>query len=1738
MTKKIAPPKITGGGGDVFEDKVVAYLMACLLNELPPLDPNLGVLVALDFQTKASGWLLDDLLMTLSSSAGESHASFSIKSYPQFTRKSAPTDFVVGTWEQYLHVDTTKFEKERDILGLIAPPHGTAVKREIDGLLHKARSQRPVDFVERIEQPGFLSKPGIELFQSFGCPPGLANPGSSMAAETASLLARLRLLEFDFESNSSSSLGAAVQTCRSALLSEALDEAQNLWHTLVAFAAELRPHAGHVDLFRLLAELRGKFALKAYPSHRRDWDKLKTHTHRTLSAIPDKIGHTVSINRAKELEDLETTFTRSNVVVVVGPSGCGKTVIAKSWLEGTASGGTALWWNAKSFDVSDYPSFESKYGLSFQLGEILPAVVSEQSRVVIDGIDRVFSDAAFANISILLRILETANSPWRVIITCQPEEWERVQSELDRVNFSTERWATATVEEPKLDDLAPVWDAFPRLRRLTVEPQLQTLLLKPKVLDLLATKARTGDEVSTQNWVGESDLISWFWNSEVANGPTAIVRSNFLKRLGEKQADELDVVTPVDDFTSLEQGVVDDLIHDRICTLNHEQLSFGHDLYGDWARQRTLLGKGKQLVEYLKPRLGSPLWNRAVRLYGLHLLESNSDITQWKTAIESVTTSDAGNLLLDLLLESAIFATNPLPIYEKLWPELVADQGRLLNRLLGRFVQVATVPNPMMLALAKQIDSGSDTSYAVMNRVPIWPYWLPMIRVLHQHSEEVLKIALFRVAEIVDIWLRQVGEDWPLRKEAAELGVSAAENILEFKSEPYHLVKDDIDKKVFAAGLAGARELPERVSRFALTACARIAEPPPPLADPDPETLRRSLILGLRRRRTTVKHWPDGPKGRVDDAFQDVCLMSDALQPLILATPKTAQEVILALLIEESGDTDENDFALRDSLGTSLFFNWFPPLFFNGPFLYFLRNKPEEGVDLVVRFVNFVASVWVSRNKNRSKRFIIHGAGGNTEWFGNGDVYYWYRDQSNCPDTVVVALMALEKWLYEELDADHEVTSHLQRIISGSNNIAFAGLLSAIGRRQPSLFQGILSPLFGIADFLIWEKEYGTQRHDYLMIGWADKDPRMVRVAQEWHCLPHRQTSLYQMAQWAYLNVASMRAAIEGARSKWEKELEGLSTRQSYWKDELETLVASFKIENYKTEKQAGQEIWLFVPPVTIQKKIETTQKILKERYPIVTWPVVCRNMLNAQNPLPKENLDGFWNELQRVSSSSPIVSGPFGDEIRPEHAICGAIAVLLLLHRDWLHQNPERESWCIDRLTYVLLHPPEPGPLDRLRSDGTDREWSSFCAEVLPHLWAENPSSPVLRECIAKLAINSKFVAVAILFMSASRVRQLLGENFLQLRHLLHRWSGKLWSDRLERDEIQRAASLNNSPPDETSVIESADWRALVEDFVAGSLSPTVPSFRAILANLKPRVDLFSGEEDSAEFTDLDLSIIRAAYSWLPSLDSASDQEERAQWLSLWHELLDGTCERFTTPDDDDSHGTPYPWDRWVFDQVARLILDIRSNEQPQIYWEKILSLGPVGHYWIEDFFSSWFRRGLAAGASQSFVREWRRMAEWAFTFAQWNVENRRHLLDHQRVWWYLLGMSQDLVDGWDKGKQTLVDGMKDVYERWAASRLEESMNALQFAAFLRLPAADGIRLDGLLWLEKHTPRSDDEYWKEHNIQDIVSEVLDKCWTNHRAQLRATAEYFDAFKNLLSRLAAFQNPLALEIQRRITTIQ
>src|SRR5439155_2998001 len=107
----------------------------------------------------------------------------------------------------------------------------------------------------------------------------------------------------------------------------------------------------------------------------------------------------------------------------------------------------------------------------------------------------------------------------------------------------------------------------------------------------------------------------------------------------------------------------------------------------------------------------------------------------------------------DILLEAAVFAADATRLLQEAWPDLVANSGLLLNRLLGRFMHVATVENPAVIQALSVHGAGSSTFAATLYRLPILVYWLPMLRLICSHGSEVQAFARERAAEVAFTWL-------------------------------------------------------------------------------------------------------------------------------------------------------------------------------------------------------------------------------------------------------------------------------------------------------------------------------------------------------------------------------------------------------------------------------------------------------------------------------------------------------------------------------------------------------------------------------------------------------------------------------------------------------------------------------------------------------------------------------------------------------------------------------------------------------------------------------------------------------------------------------------------------------------------------------------------------------------------------------------------------------------------------
>jgi len=652
MARNVAPTKSTGGGGFEFDDKVIAFFMCYILLNRPPLHRSFGVIAKISLQVRVDGCLADDILLRLKNGEKEKFCAFSIKSNTQFSKTSAPSEFVQDAWEQYLGEIDSDFNKDKDRLGIITTPLDTDTKKKLDELLNKARCQNSEELSKRIETERYVSKEAISIFKSFSCPKPLADKYSIDESSTGNLLRCIELLDFDFEYTASKDMNRVDGMLIEILDEASIDDAENLWDTLCSIARKIRSDGGNIDLEFIITRLRSRYRLKNFPDYVPVWKKIKQNTRDALDLIPDKIANDISIDRGSEITEITERFQKHRIVVLLGESGCGKTVIEKTIAESEYDKSKVVWINTETISLLK----------ELQSWDIFRLVTDETALLVIDGIDRFYK---FDQLALLLKASNQASetSPWKIIISSQPDDWERVQTSLSRLNVEID-FIQCTIVNPKVEALTPVWVEYPALKSLSLHLHLRSFLFKPKILDLFARKLQEGgaidspslsDTFERSSKIGESHLIAWYWENEVAYRENGLQKSISLKRLAEKLADNLTHEIPASNFPQDELALIQELIKGRILVNRSDKISFEHDIIADWARLQILLEKSSSVSDYLKDRLSSPLWCRALRLLGIHLLEVGTSIEDWKKLFDSFSKEeDKGNLAQDLLLEASI----------------------------------------------------------------------------------------------------------------------------------------------------------------------------------------------------------------------------------------------------------------------------------------------------------------------------------------------------------------------------------------------------------------------------------------------------------------------------------------------------------------------------------------------------------------------------------------------------------------------------------------------------------------------------------------------------------------------------------------------------------------------------------------------------------------------------------------------------------------------------------------------------------------------------------------------------------------------------------------------------------------------------------------------------------------------------------------------------------------------------
>jgi hypothetical protein len=451
-------------------------------------------------------------------------------------------------------------------------------------------------------------------------------------------------------------------------------------------------------------------------------------------------------------------------------------------------------------------------------------------------------------------------------------------------------------------------------------------------------------------------------------------------------------------------------------------------------------------------------------------------------------------------------------------------------------------------------------------RVPIVSRWPAIARFLAAHRDQVGSLTSPDVAKLCERWLAIMpleiasGMPTPHRKEFAEVALASAK-CAQFEQIKSRFAGYAGASPIYKAALAGARELPDEVSTWALEMARRRlygAELSKRISeyrrqqdelhkerlksDPDYRARRKEAVSISIPSSRKLPPWALGPGGRVESDFRECCVNSNALVPLMGARPEVAAEILLAAIIDDSPKEEYGSSPrFDDGFGLESDRHSYPTAYWKSQFLSFLQINPNVALDALIALVNFCTERWISEWRRHSKeshpQIAIRLDDGSERIFaGNHIVFDWAQINSNRAGQLHSGLAALERWLCLAIDSGNEISPYIDRILRTSNSVSLLGVLINVGKYRPDLFKSDLRLLITIERLYRWD-DYRKDALQYHSVGepWARQGEVIFQMAKNWYLAPYRQQALRSVVPKLAMADPELNEFVGEATGGWEE---------------------------------------------------------------------------------------------------------------------------------------------------------------------------------------------------------------------------------------------------------------------------------------------------------------------------------------------------------------------------------------------------------------------------------------------------------------------------------------------------------------------------------------------------------------------------------------------------------------------------
>lgn len=1710
---QIATPKQTGGGGFKYEDKVGAYFLLCMLLQRNPFSFDLGLIKRIDMQQAAAGWALDDYVITMGYGEEENKVGVSVKSNQQFSENVIYGSARDLLWEQRLQLNGRVFDLNRDYFCFAQPPLMGTISSDLNTLIHLAQQQDSIDLERNLNTPRYTSKEKLVLYNSFSCPTELNKDGGNLDLLPGEILSRLMILEFDFESVVSNSENDMLQFSVQVLSDQSDSKNVQLYEKLQQICRDRRFKGGFIILPELLNELKAWFKLRTFPSYTADLEKIELTTRRNLSIIKTTVGKDFSIDRSLLLAEINTKYQNSSTIGILSPSGYGKTTLAKLYVESILSENTVLFLNSMYFETD----IQCKLAMRYSIRELINANTKGHFFIIIDGLEKFYSDEQLQHLAMLLNELESTKGDFKLLFTCIDEDFDEVLLRLYGYGVTQFDFAKIVINNSGINFLE-LTAHFPNLLDILRNTQLKQLLYNIKILDALSYAVTKGN-ASELSQVSESEIIDFLWKKIVESGNQGLLCSNVAKLIAKLQAENLSMGISNSMIDSASASALTMLRDLDVIYEYEDYLYFQHDLYGDWARYKIIRSHSKEGKSFLLSiDVVSPLWAKAIRQYGIYLLEVKGSDQGWLKLYEQFDDEKSKEKIIrNILIESVIFGINAKNNLALLKESLLSNNCLLFQRLLDVFLIKATTVNPTVLKIASTLKTISLTQASIYNRIPTYGYWLPVINFIFEHNEITLKDNFYYCARIARDWLLFTPKKTAGRKKMATLATELCKVVINDRS--YFYANKEWKQRAFEALLLGYGEVLEPAAEV-IRKLAGLIEPPARKTSLSPDMPMKSY------RFREAKKWPYGPFIYPDDEFINVCLNNGVLQQVFEVNPELANEVMLATLIKAPAD-DYYQYGGKDDLDLNVPRNWAPPLYHRGPFLNFLNINPYAALDGIIKLVDFATSQWCSQFEHDHQiPFVeIEIDAISKKYFGDVSTFFWYRDIGVPPDSLASALMAVERYLYESREDLAKVEACIKLILEKSDSLAFIGMLVSCGKGDTRLFQRVLRSLLDVMDFYTWEKHNLVSFHleqyglFYLPIQQAEE-------ADEWNKTFHRVTSLQDLMVNELLNRDEFKSIYKEVTAKWEGKISKIRNNKNFdiYQDRLLSFFypSNYILKPYKEELSYYE----YVEPEELTKRMAPSRKEYDDRQ-IVPNPFTLSQILEKDQQISLEDAESLWELLEKLKTRK--VHDWFSTLETPLDSIFGGYVLLLKFKEVWINEHPDYYQVIVayTEATFCRIENEQ----IKIFNFSVQHSWNIFVSDLIAYLLKDGDSL-FLRKSITLIFSNFHFESVGKLF---STIGKLLGWNhelFIELQNFTFAYAS-ITADSYSVDEEPSALKI--------------ELDNLNNLFISGKIETVIQKWESFRGEQKEK-KMHKSYHEKGDVLELlhpgmNLDLLKSAYKQLPMRDLAVyNVAEREHIVFIWEQAFEQVVWQFGTSEKESGEFDEFPgeFDLWVIRSIPNLITEDIGIDFFNCFAEPLLKFGYTTPDWIEIYCASIFHANLDhVDRYDRFVPQWQRIVEFCKNHKNWT--HRGKMSRYLPLSLFFLETKR--MEVWDYDYSAFINLTAPLYKEFFTKKWTAPSVVKACCLFVKTISGRSLLKIGLLsvnlavkyFLElSKVPIPEDAVRKPFYAIAELGVFLGRVWETDESEIRRDDTMFKSYKELVEFLVSLHDPIGIELQEML----